>query len=149
METAANVVLTGGHVHTVDPARPRAEAVAVVGERIAAVGTADEVKTWIGPRTRVVDLAGRLLVPGFQDAHIHPIYGGMDLVECDLREQRGRDGAIAAVRAYAEAHPEKAWIVGSGWYMPDFPNGTPRREDLDAAVPDRPAFFPNRDGHST
>ena len=147
--TSADLVLTGGHIHTVDAALPRAEAVAVAGERIVAVGSARDVAAWIGPRTRVVDLAGRLLLPGFQDAHVHPVYGGMDLVECDLRERRGRDGAIAAVRAYAEAHPEKTWIVGSGWYMPDFPNGTPRREDLDSVVPDRPAFFPNRDGHST
>jgi hypothetical protein len=147
--TTADLVLTGGHVHTVEAALPRAEAVAVAGQRIVAVGSAHDVAVWIGPRTRVVDLAGRLLLPGFQDAHVHPVTGGMDLVECDLRERRGRDGAIAAVRAYAEAHPEKTWIVGSGWYMPDFPNGTPRREDLDAVVPDRPAFFPNRDGHST
>jgi predicted amidohydrolase YtcJ len=148
MQSPADLVLTGGRVHTVDPTRPRAEAVAVVGERIAAVGSAADVTAWIGPRTRVVDLTGRLLVPGFQDAHVHPIYGGMDRVECDLRESRGRDGVLAAVRAYVAAHPEKEWIVGSGWYMPDFPHGTPRREDLDAIVSDRPAFFPNRDGHS-
>ena len=147
--TTADLVLTGGHVHTVDPALPRAEAVAVAGERIAFVGSARDAAAWIGPRTRVVDLAGRLLLPGFQDAHVHPVYGGMDLVECDLRERRGREGAIEAIRAYATAHPEKTWIVGSGWYMPDFANGTPRREDLDTVVPDRPAFFPNRDGHST
>jgi predicted amidohydrolase YtcJ len=144
----ADLVLTGGHVHTVDPALSRAEAVAVVGERIADVGPAGEIDRWIGPRTRVIDLAGRLLLPGFQDAHVHAILGGMDITECDLREHRGRDGAFEAVRAYAEANPDKEWIVGGGWYMPDFPNGTPRREDLDAIVPDRPVFLPNRDGHS-
>jgi hypothetical protein len=56
---------------------------------------------------------------------------------------------LATIRAYAETHPDLPWIVGSGWYMADFANGTPRREDLDAAVPDRPAYLPNRDGHST
>jgi predicted amidohydrolase YtcJ len=67
-----------------------------------------------------------------------------------VREQGGsRDGTLATIAEYAAAHPEKAWIVGSGWYMGDFEHGTPRREDLDAIVPDRPAFFPNRDGHST
>jgi predicted amidohydrolase YtcJ len=145
----ADLVLTGGHVHTVDAARPRAEAVAVVGERIAAVGSARDVADWIGPRTRVVDLAGRLLLPGFQDAHVHAISGGMEISECDIREFDGRDQVVAAIRAYAAAHPEKEWIVGSGWYMADFPHGTPRREDLDAIVPDRPVFLPNRDGHST
>ncbi|HET9346862.1 MAG TPA: amidohydrolase [Candidatus Limnocylindrales bacterium] len=144
----ADLVLTRGHVHTVDPALPRAEAIAVVGERIAAVGSVGEIARWTGPRTRVIDLAGRLLLPGFQDAHVHPVYGGMDLTECDVREARGREEVIEAVRAYAEAHPDKPWIIGSGWYMADFPNGTPRREDLDAIVPDRPVFLPNRDGHS-
>jgi predicted amidohydrolase YtcJ len=148
META-DLVLTGGHVHTVDPALPRAEGVAVAGERIVAVGSALDVADWIGPRTRVVDLAGRLLLPGFQDAHVHPTTGGMDLLECDVREHLGRRETLAAIAAYAAAHPEKAWIIGSGWYMGDFENGTPRREDLDAIMADRPAFLPNRDGHSS
>jgi predicted amidohydrolase YtcJ len=147
-EGAADLVLTGGHVHTIDPARFRADAVAVRGERIVAVGSAAEVAGHIGPRTRVVDLAGRLLLPGFQDAHIHPISGGVDRLQCDVRESRGRDGVLATIRAYVAAHPDEEWIVGSGWYMADFEHGTPRREDLDAIVPDRPAFLPNRDGHS-
>ena len=145
----ADLVLTGGHVHTVDPTRPRAEAVAVRGERIVAIGSAPEVADHVGPRTRVVNLAGRLLLPGFQDAHVHPISGGVDQLECDVRESRGRDGVLATIAAYAAANPDLPWIVGSGWYMADFENGTPRREDLDRIVPDRPAFLPNRDGHST
>jgi predicted amidohydrolase YtcJ len=149
MERPADLVLTGGRVHTVDATNAWAEAVAVAGERIVAVGSAPDVARWIGPRTRVVDLAGRLLVPGFQDAHVHPITGGMDLLECDVREHLGREQTLAAIAAYAAAHPDKTWIVGSGWYMGDFANGTPRREDLDAILPDRPAFFPNRDGHSS
>jgi hypothetical protein len=148
-DTPADLILSGGRVQTVDPARPTAEAVAVRGGRIAAVGSATEIDTMRGPRTRVVDLAGGMLVPGFQDAHVHPLTGGMDRMQCDLRESRGRPGVLATIRDYVERHPELEWIVGSGWYMADFPNGTPRREDLDAIVPDRPAFFPNRDGHST
>ncbi len=147
-DAPADLVLTGGHVHTVDPANPRAEAVAIRGERIVAVGRAPEVTNLIGPGTRVIDLGGRLLTPGFQDVHIHPISAGVDRLQCDLRESRGRDGVLATIRAYVAAHPDDDWIIGSGWYMADFPNGTPRREDLDAIVPDRPAFFPNRDGHS-
>ena len=145
----ADLVLTGGHVHTVDPARARAEAVAVSGERITAVGSAAEVGELIGPRTRVIDLAGRLLLPGFQDVHIHPIFAGVDRLQCDVRDARGREGVLETIRSYVAAHPDEEWIIGSGWYMADFENGTPRREDLDAIVPDRPAFFPNRDGHST
>jgi predicted amidohydrolase YtcJ len=145
----ADLVLTGGHVHTVDPTRPRAEAVAVRGDRIAAIGSAAEVAEHVGPRTRVVELAGRLLLPGFQDVHVHPISGGVDQLECDVRASRGRDHVLATIAAYAAANPDLPWIVGSGWYMADFENGTPRREDLDRVVPDRPAVLPNRDGHST
>jgi predicted amidohydrolase YtcJ len=145
----ADLVLSGGHVHTVDPAKPRAEAVAVRGERIVALGSAAEIGELVGPRTRVVDLAGRLLLPGFQDAHVHPISSGVDGLHCDVREARGREAVLATIRDYVAAHPDDPWIVGSGWYMADFENGTPRREDLDAIVADRPAFFPNKDGHST
>ncbi len=148
-EGAADLVFTGGHVHTVADTQPRAEAVAIRGDRIAAVGSAEDVRPLIRPRTRVVDVAGRLLVPGFQDAHVHPIFGGVDRLQCDLRESRGRDGVLETIRTYVEAHRDDAWIIGSGWYMADFERGTPRREDLDAIVSDRPAFFPNRDGHST
>jgi predicted amidohydrolase YtcJ len=147
-ERPADLVLTGGHVHTVDPRQPRAEAVAIHGDRISAVGSVAEVAETIGPRTRVIDLAGRLLLPGFQDAHVHPIYGGLDRMQCDVREARGRAGVLRSIRTYVERHPELDWIVGSGWYMADFPNGTPDKADLDAIVPDRPAFLPNRDGHS-
>src|SRR6185369_2926537 len=145
----ADLVFTGGHVHTVDPELPRADAVAVRGERIVAVGSAADVAGLIGRGTRVVDLDGRLLLPGFQDAHIHPISGGVDRLQCDVRDARGRDGVRDAIREYAAAHPDDDWVIGSGWYMADFENGTPRREDLDAIIPDRPALFPNRDGHST
>jgi predicted amidohydrolase YtcJ len=147
-ERHADVVFTGGHVHTVDIQRPRAEAVAIHGDRISGVGSADEIAAQIGPTTRVIDLAGRLLLPGFQDAHVHPLSGGMDRMQCDLREAEGREAVLATIRAYADEHPADDWIVGSGWYMGDFPGGTPRREDLDSVLPDRPGYFPNRDGHS-
>ena len=130
-ERPADIVFTGGHVHTVDPGGRRAEAVAVHGERISAVGSADEIASAIGPTTRVIDLGGRLLLPGFQDAHVHPLSGGMDQMQCDLREAEGREAVLATIRAYADAHPDDDWIIGSGWYMGDFPGGTPRREELD------------------
>ena len=84
-----------------------------------------------------------MLVPGFQDAHVHPIAGGIDRMQCDLRERRGRRPAVLeTIRAYADAHPDDDWIVGSGWYMGDFPGGTPRREDLDAILPDSARLLP-------
>ena len=145
---AADLVLTGGHVHTVDAVQPRAEAVAVRGDRIVAVGAARDVAAHIGRRTRVVDLSGRLLLPGFQDAHVHPISSGVEQLQCELNDVRGRDALLAAIRTYATDHPDDPWILGGGWAMPDFLHGTPRREDLDAIVADRPVFLPNKDGHS-
>jgi predicted amidohydrolase YtcJ len=148
-ERPADLVFTGGHVHTVDARQPRAEAVAIHGDRISAVGSVDEIASAVGPATRVLDLRGRLLLPGFQDAHVHPLSGGMDRMQCDLREAEDREAVLATIRAYADAHPDEEWIVGSGWYMGHFPGGTPRREDLDSVLPDRPGYFPNRDGHSS
>jgi predicted amidohydrolase YtcJ len=69
------------------------------------------------------------------------------MLRCDLHDVRGRDAVLAAIRTYADAHPDAPWILGAGWYMADFPGGTPTREDLDSVVPDRPAFLTNRDGH--
>ena len=146
---AADLVLRGGAIHTVDDARPRATALAVRDGRIAAVGSDGEVVGRIGPRTRVIELRGRTVLPGFQDAHVHPVTSGLDKLRCDLfGVAGGRAGAIDAIRAYAVANPDLPWIVGSGWSMSDFPGGTPHRHDLDAAVGDRPAYLENRDGHS-
>ena len=148
VDRSADLVLTGGHVHTVDPERPRADAVAVQGGRIAAVGSVAEVERAIGPTTNVIDVSGRLVVPGFQDAHVHPVFAGVDKLQCNVNEARGRPAVLATIRAYVDAHPDVDWVVGAGWYMADFPNGVPRREDLDAIVDDRPVFLSNRDGHS-
>ncbi|WP_236967916.1 amidohydrolase [Microbacterium aurantiacum] len=142
----ADLVLHGGPVFTADTVRSRAHAVAVSGGRIVAVG-GDEVRDLIGPRTEVVDLGGRLLVPGFQDAHVHPVWGGLDMLRCDLAEYGDAPQYLDAIGRYVAAHPDDEWILGGGWQMSAFPGGTPRAEALDAVTGDRPAFFPNRDGH--
>ncbi|MFJ9539513.1 amidohydrolase [Streptomyces sp. NPDC101225] len=140
----ADLLFTGGPVLT--PEGRTATAVAVTGDRITAVGH-DEVHQLAGPRTHVVDLAGRLLLPGFQDAHVHPVPAGLELSQCDLTGTRTAAETVAAVRAYAEARPEREWILGGGWSMEAFEGGTPTKELLDAAVPDRPVYLPNRDHH--
>ena len=142
----ADLVFHGGPVFTADTVRSRAHAVAVSGGRIVAVG-GDEVRDLIGPRTEVVDLGGRLLVPGFQDAHVHPVWGGLDMLRCDLAEYGDAPQYLDAIGRYVAAHPDDEWILGGGWQMSAFPGGTPRAEALDAVTGDRPAFFPNRDGH--
>ncbi|MFJ2828081.1 amidohydrolase [Streptomyces sp. NPDC087263] len=140
----ADLLFTGGPVLT--PEGPAAASVAVTGDRITAVGHT-EVRELIGPRTEVVDLAGRLLLPGFQDAHIHPVPAGLELSRCDLTGTKTAGDTLAVVRAYADAHPDREWITGGGWSMEAFEGGTPTKELLDAVVPDRPVYLPNRDHH--
>jgi predicted amidohydrolase YtcJ len=142
----ADLVFTGGPVHLGNAVRGRATAVAVTGERIVAVGHG-ELAELVGPRTDVVDLAGRLLVPGFQDSHAHPVGGGMELGACDLSGVVGLEDYRERISAYAAANPEASWITGGGWSMESFPGGAPDRSFLDALVPDRPVFLPNRDHH--
>jgi len=144
----ADLAFVNGVVYTVDAGRSRARAVAVRGGRIAAVGEDADVRELIGPATEVIDLEGRMLLPGFQDAHVHPVSGGLDMARCDLYELRTAESYLRAIREYADAHPQREWVLGGGWSMDAFPGGTPRAEPLDAILPDRPVFLPNRDGHS-
>ncbi|WP_338702741.1 amidohydrolase [Streptomyces sp. Q6] len=143
---SADLVFTGGPVHTGSPARSRATSVAVRGERVVAVGH-DEVRELIGPDTEVVDLTGKLLIPGFQDAHAHPVGGGMELGQCDLSGETTLAGYRERIAAYAREHAEAEWITGGGWSMESFPGGLPTAAELDALVPDRPVFLVNRDHH--
>ncbi|MGW1409240.1 amidohydrolase [Streptomyces sp. NPDC002403] len=144
--TQADLVFTQGPVHTGDPARTRASSLAVTGERISAVGH-DEVRELIGPKTEVVDLGGRLLLPGFQDSHIHAVYGGLELAECDLSGTVGVDEYLRLLHEFARTHPDSTWITGGGWSMESFEGGLPTRQLLDSVVPDRPVYLVNRDHH--
>ena len=145
--SSADTVLVNGAVYTVDAARSWAQAVAIKDGRIAIVGTDDDVRQAVGPGTEVVDLAGRMLVPGFQDAHVHPVSGGLDMLQCNLHDLSTADEYLAAILAYADTHPEVPWILGGGWSMDAFEGGTPTAAALDRIVPDRPVYLPNRDGH--
>ncbi len=142
----ADLVFAGGPVFTADTVRSRATAVAVTGNRITAVGH-DDVRELIGPKTEVVDLAGRMLVPGLQDAHVHAVWGGLDMIRCDLSVESTRVGYLERIAAYSAANPNAEWILGGGWSMAAFDGGNPRADDLDRVVADRPAFLPNADGH--
>jgi predicted amidohydrolase YtcJ len=143
----ADLVLRGGPVYTMDAARSWARAVAVANGRIVFVGSEAAASAWVGPRTRVVDLAGRMLLPGFQDAHIHPISGGIELGQCNLNDTPTAEGLLEKVKACARERPT-GWIVGGGWALPTFPGGAPTRGALDAVVADRPVYLSASDGHS-
>ncbi|MEI3846240.1 MULTISPECIES: amidohydrolase [unclassified Microbacterium] len=142
----ADLVFTGGPVFTANTVRSRASAVAVRAGRIVAVG-GDDVRELVGPSTELVDLRGRMLIPGFQDAHVHPVWGGLDMLRCDLSELGTAAEYLEAIAGYVADHASDEWILGGGWQMSAFPGGTPTAAALDAVTGERPAFFPNRDGH--
>jgi len=143
----ADLILTGARVYTMDAARSWGEAVAVKDGRILAAGSARSVAETKGPSTRMVDLPGRFVIPGFQDAHVHALHGGLYQTRCELHDVSGREHYIETIKSYAAEHPDREWILGGGWYMEFFPRGTPDKALLDDVVPDRPVFLYNRDVH--
>ncbi|QBX55005.1 amidohydrolase [Nocardioides seonyuensis] len=133
--------LFDGHRHLSD------HALLVEDDRVAAVLPEGDASDAAAGADRVVDLDGGLVAPGFIDAHVHVVQGGLERIRCDLSGVSSREAYVEAVAAYGAAHPEADWILGGGWEMAAFPGGNPTAADLDAVVPDRPAFLPNRDHH--
>lgn len=146
MTEHADLVIHGA-VYRGDAVRGWSRSIALRGDRVVALGTPDRTAPLVGPGTRVVDAGEGIVVPGFQDSHIHAPFAGRNRLHLWLNDLPGREAYLEALRAYAEAHPERPWIVGGGWAMEHFPGGTPDRADLDAVVPDRPVFLYNRDVH--
>jgi hypothetical protein len=144
----ADLAFVNGRVATMDAVRRWAGAVAVSQGQIVAVGTDGDVGELTGPGTEVVDLAGRLLVPGFQDAHVHPPSSGFEMLHCNLSAAYDVREYERIVSGYASANPDDPWVVGGGWSMDVFPGGNPPKDILDRLVPDRPVFLMSRDGHS-
>jgi predicted amidohydrolase YtcJ len=147
--TSADLVFRNGSIYTVDATRSWARAVAVRGGRIVYVGSDEGSEEWVGPSTQVVDLDDRLMLPGFQDVHIHPISGGIEAAACDLNELTTLEEYLQAIGTYAAENPDEAWILGGGWSMSVFgPGANASRKLLDEIVPDRPVFLSSADGHS-
>ena len=124
--------------------------VLVRGSRIAAVLPEVELgprQVAVGVDLEVVDLGGGLVLPGFQDAHVHPVQAGVERLGCDLTAFATAKEYLEAVGEYVAAHPDRDWVFGGGWAMPAFGTAGPRAEDLDGVVGDRPAFLSNRDHH--
>jgi len=142
--------LRNGAIYTVDGARSGAENVAIDDGRIVYIGNDAGAKDYIGPQTQVIDLKGRMVLPGMQDVHIHPISGGIEAIGCDLNAANTVEEYIAIIKKYADEHPNEPWIKGGGWSMASFgPGALARKETLDAIVPDRPVILYSRDGHTS
>jgi predicted amidohydrolase YtcJ len=147
-QTAADFVFRGGTVYTADSAHPRATAVAVAGAKIVYVGNDAGVARFVGAHTTVVDLKGKMLLPGFEDSHVHPATAGITMGECTLEEDTTRAMVVARVAQCARDLPGTGWLRGRGWALPIFPAANPSRQLLDSLSPNHPAFIRGADGHS-
>ncbi len=146
---AADIVFRNGSIYTVDINRSWAEAVAIEDGRIIYVGSDAGTEPLVGPTTQIIDLEGRMMLPGFQDVHIHPIMGGIEALACDLNGLATLEEYLAAIESCAEKSPDRAWITGGGWSMAVFgPGANASAGLLDEVVPDRPVFLTSADGHS-
>jgi hypothetical protein len=143
----ADFVIRDASVYTVDDGHPRAQAVVVAGGRIVYVGTNDSAQTWVSPKTEVLRVPGRMVLPGFVDSHVHPLMGALKLGDCDLRAATTLDALRRLITACARTDTS-AWFRGFGWDLTIFPGGNPSRVLLDSLVPDRPALLAAADAHS-
>ncbi|MCL6481504.1 MAG: amidohydrolase [Firmicutes bacterium] len=147
-QAPADLVLVQGNIYTVNPRQPRAEAVAIRGEYIVAVGSNEEIRKWVGPNTRVVDLGGRFAMPGFNDAHIHLASGGAAKLAVDLSGAESLEAFQERIRARLSDYRPGEWITGRGWDHTLWdPPRFPTRADLDAVSREHPILLTRVDGH--
>jgi predicted amidohydrolase YtcJ len=145
----ADLVLRGGPIYTVDAVRSWARALAVRDGALVYVGSELGVAPFIGDDTRVVELRGRMVLPAFQDAHIHALYAGTEAANfCDLSGVETQEQYLEGIAKYAQEHPDEAWIRGGGWDMNAFPGGIPDGRLIDRGVADRPVYLSSSDGHT-
>ncbi len=143
------LILKNGRVWTANPAQPWVEAVAIEGNKIVAVGTTAEIAAKAGPSTQVIDAGGRLVSPGFNDAHIHFLGGSLGLAQVDLTGACTLPEMQAKISAWASKNPNEPWVTGSGWEYYCFPEQRlPTKQDLDSIVNDRPVYLRAYDGHT-
>ena len=138
-------IFVNGKIWTEDEAHPQAQALAVSGDKIIAVGNDQEIKALAAPDTAVVDLQGRLVVPGFQDSHLH--FPGRSVNEVDLHGTETLKDFQQRLSDFAKAHPSLPWITGHGWGYSAFPNQTVDKKYIDEVISDRPVYVLERDGH--
>jgi predicted amidohydrolase YtcJ len=146
---AADLIITHANVWTGDNAHPKAEAVAVLGDRIVAVGSNAEVLLWRGQGTKLIDAGGKLLLPGFNDSHVHFIEGGRQLDSVQLNDATSTDELVRRVSEQAKKTPKGEWILGGDWDETKWtPPNLPTRQMIDPVTPDNPVLISRYDGHS-
>ena len=147
-KAAADLIITNARIWTVDPSRPTAEAVAVLGDRIAAVGSKQDVDNWRGPKTQVINADGKLLLPGFNDAHVHFVSGGMQLDSIQLNDATSAQEFARRIADRAKVTAKGEWIKGGNWDETKWnPAEMPTKQLIDALTPDTPVFVTRYDGH--
>lgn len=147
---AVETILTNARIYTVNARQPWAEALAIRGGKIIAVGANKEMAAYRGPFTKTLDAQQHLVLPGFVDCHIHFMEGSLGLTHVDLNDAGSVAEIQKRVKDYASAHPDEPWITGMGWTYPTFkPSGLPDKKFLDEVVPDRPVYLSAFDGHSS
>jgi predicted amidohydrolase YtcJ len=147
-QPSASLVLLNGRIWTVNEAQPRAEAVACLGSRIVAVGSSGEIRQWVGAGTEVIDLHGKLVLPGFNDAHVHFFSGGENLAGVHLRDARSEDELRRRLAEFAAKQPADRWITGGGWDHENWsPARLPTRQLIDGVTAGHPVFVSRLDGH--
>jgi predicted amidohydrolase YtcJ len=145
---AADVLLINGNVWTVNSSQPTAQAVALVGERIVAVGSNQDVEAWRGVNTRVLDLRGKLLLPGFNDAHVHFVDGGSQLDRVQLNDASSPQEFARRIAGQARTTPPGEWVLGGDWDETKWnPPRLPTKELIDAVTTETPVFVSRYDGH--
>ena len=147
LQERADIIFHSGAIYTVDVNRSWAEAVAIKDGKIIYVGSDTGVEQFLTKTTRVINLEGRMMLPGFQDAHVHPIEAGMAYLGCSLHNGKSVDDYVRLVEECAKNNPDAAFIDGAGWTMDLFENGLPDKTLLDAVVPDLPVILKSASGH--
>src|SRR5262249_8985092 len=138
---AADLIVRNAKVWTVDKTHPTADAVAVLGDRIAAVGTNREIDAWRSSRTRVIDAGGKLLLPGFNDSHVHFVDGGLQLASVQLNAVTSAQEFVRRIADRARITPQGEWITNGDWDETKWtPAQLPTKELIDPVTPDTPVF---------
>lgn len=144
----ADLVIINANVRTMDKTKPTAQSIAVIGNKIVAIGTNDETKSLIGKSTKIIDAQGKLVLPGFNDAHVHFLDGGAGLSSVDLRDAKTPQEFVQRIADFAKKQPKGRWILNGNWDHENWtPNNLPTAAMIDAATPDNPVFINRLDGH--